>query len=71
MKAMLDKPRFRRGDQVVAAGLAGEVVDPDAGTTGGDRVYGQPQRLVSVRWSGEATPVEVRESLLTKRGAKR
>lgn len=68
---LMDRPKFKKSEQVIAAGVLGEVVDPDAGTAGGDRVYGQAERLVAVRWQGETGTVDVRESLLTKRGPKR
>lgn len=68
---LMGRPKFKAWDQVVAAGLLGEVVNPDAGTVGGDQVYGRAERLVAVRWQGETDLVCVRESLLSKRGAKR
>lgn len=68
---LASRPKFKKRDQVVAAGVLGEVIDPDAGTVGGELVSSRVERLVSVLWAGESAPVDVRESLLTKRRAKR
>lgn len=68
---LMGKPKFAKRDRVVAFGLVGEVIDPDAGTVGGELVSSKVERLVSVLWRGESKPVEVRESQLRKRGANR
>ncbi|MBQ1017757.1 hypothetical protein KBX71_07720 [Micromonospora sp. D93] len=66
----MSEPMFKKADQVIAAGMVGEVVDPDAGTAGGGQVRGQAMRLVGVRWQGEIDVVTIRESLLTLRRKK-
>lgn len=59
-------PRLRRGDRVVAAGLAGTVTQPLDGEVDTDRVVDQAEPCALVQWDGEPEPARVRISMLRK-----
>lgn len=57
---------FPRGCRVHAAGLRGRVTSSYVGAVGLFRLHDLSERLVEVQWDGQATPVAVRESMLTR-----